>query len=87
MRRNLSKCPEESKERAYQALVRPHVEYTSAVWDPHLKKDIKEIETVQRRAARFVKSNRPFAASGHMVYAGGQATHWDNQNKENSNLS
>ena len=31
--------------------------------------------------------NRPFAASGHMVHAGGQAAHWDIQNKENSNLS
>ena len=30
---------------------------------------------------------RPFAASGHMVHAGGQAAHWDIQNKENSNLS
>ena len=31
--------------------------------------------------------NRPFAASGHMVHAGGQAAHWDIQNKENSNVS
>ena len=30
--------------------------------------------------------NGPFAASGHMVHAGGQATHWDIQNKQNSNL-
>ena len=28
----------------------------------------------------------PFAARGHMVHAGGQAAHWDIQNKENSNL-
>ena len=25
--------------------------------------------------------NRPFAASGHMAHAGGQAAHWDIQNK------
>ena len=31
--------------------------------------------------------NGPFAASGHVVHAGGQAAHWDIQNKENSNLS
>ena len=31
--------------------------------------------------------NGPFAASGHMVHAGGQAVHWDIQYKENSNLS
>ena len=36
---------------------------------------------------QYVKPNGPFAASGHMVHAGGQAAHWDIQNKENSNLS
>ena len=57
LRRNLSKCPEIVKERAYQAHVRPHVEYASAVWDPYLIKDVKKVESVQRRAARFVKNN------------------------------
>ena len=28
--------------------------------------------------------NRHFAASGHMVHAGGQAAHWDIQNKATS---
>ena len=55
LRKNLSRCPEQTKERAYVALVRPHLEFASAVWDLHLKKDIKEVETIQRRAARFVK--------------------------------
>ena len=27
------------------------------------------------------KDNGPFAAGGHMVHAGGQAAHWDIQNK------
>ena len=54
--RNLSSCPEGVKEAAYKALVRPHVEYASSVWDPHLKKHVKQIEGVQRRAARFVKN-------------------------------
>ena len=31
-------------------------------------------------------ANGPFAASGHMVRAGGQAAHWDIQNKEESNF-
>ena len=56
LRRNLSSCPEGVKEAAYKALVRPHVEYTSSVWDPHLKKHVKQIEGVQRRAARLVKN-------------------------------
>ena len=58
LRRNLSSCPEGVKEAAYKALVRPHVEYASSVWDPHLKKHVKQlqIEGVQRKAARFVKN-------------------------------
>ena len=38
-------------------LVRPHLEYDSSAWDPHLQKHIQQIEMVQRRAARFIKSN------------------------------
>ena len=56
LRRNLSSCPEGVKEAAYKVLVRPHVEYASSVWDPHLKKHVKQIEVVQRRAAYFVKN-------------------------------
>ena len=37
LRRNLSSCPEGVKEAAYKALVRPHMEYASSVWDPRLK--------------------------------------------------
>ena len=54
LRKNLSRCPEQTRERVYAALVRLHVEFASAVWDPHLKKNIKEVEKIQRRAARFV---------------------------------
>ena len=43
LRRNLSSCPEGVKEAAYKVLVRPHVEYASSVWDPHLKKHVKQI--------------------------------------------
>ena len=32
----------------------------------------------------FTTLNGPFAASGHMVHAGGQAAHWDIQNKATS---
>ena len=38
-------------------------------------------------SVEFQQNNGPFAASGHMVHAGGQAANWDIQNKENSNLS
>ena len=34
--------------------------------------------------APITTENGPFAASGHMVHAGGQAAHWDIQNKATS---
>jgi hypothetical protein len=47
--------PEKLRELAYFALVRSLVEYSATVWDPHHKGNIKKLEAVQRRAARFVK--------------------------------
>ena len=57
VRRNLWACPEKLKESAYNSIVRPQTEYACASWDPYLKKNIKDIERIQRSAARFVKSN------------------------------
>jgi len=54
LRRNLHSCPRSTKETCYKSLVRPQLEYTSTVWDPHTKSNIKALEMVQRRAARFV---------------------------------
>ena len=40
------------------ALVRPQLEYIRCclTWDPHIQKQIKGIESVQRRAAGFAKN-------------------------------
>ena len=54
LRRNLRTCSAKSKEQAYKALVRPIVEYSATVWDPHVAKNIQQVEMVQRRAARWV---------------------------------
>ena len=35
-------------------MVRPILEYASPVWDPYQQTDIKALEQVQRRAARYV---------------------------------
>ena len=57
LQRNLKDCPRDVKSQCYKTYVRPVVEYASVAWDPvgegnqHLR---YQIETVQRRAARFV---------------------------------
>ena len=37
----------------YSLNVRPHLEYASPVWDPHLIKDTSQIENVQKFALRM----------------------------------
>ena len=41
----------------YQALVRPKLEYSCSVWDPHTNEYKKKIEMMQRRAARYIMYN------------------------------
>ena len=50
LRRNLYRCSNEVKAAAFLAIVRPLMEYTSVVWDPHLNVYINML----RRAARWV---------------------------------
>ena len=58
LRRNVNINSTSVKESAYKTLVRPLVEYSSSVWDPHIhvQKDITRLEMVQRRAARYVSN-------------------------------
>ncbi len=41
----------------YKMLVRPHLEYAAPVWDPHLRKDITNIERVQKFALKMCTKN------------------------------
>ena len=53
MRRNIKISNPVVKERAYKTLVRPVLEYAHTVWDPHTVENTRQIEMVQRRAARY----------------------------------
>ena len=51
MRRNVRGRSKKTREKLYNTLVRPHLEYAASVWDPHVTKQKQAVETVQRRAA------------------------------------
>ena len=63
IRRNLKINSVTIKDRAYQALIRPKLEYCCTVWDPYTTENINSIEKVQRRAARYVCSNYKYTES------------------------
>ena len=53
LKRNIKVRNQDLKSTAYKTLVRPQLEYASSVWSPHTDTDIKKIESVQRRSARW----------------------------------
>ena len=56
VQRNIKTRMSKVRETAYNTLVRPQLEYASAVWESHNKNRISQIEQVQRRAARWTVS-------------------------------
>ena len=47
-------CSRQVKAATYTSVVRPVLEYAAPVWDPYRQADIKALEQVQHRAARYV---------------------------------
>ena len=54
LRRNFKRCSRQVKAATYTTVVTPVMEYAAPVWDPYHQADIKALEEVQRRAARYV---------------------------------
>jgi hypothetical protein len=52
-RRNLKVQSQTIKERAYQTLIRPKLEYGCTIWDPRTNENINSLEKVQRQDARY----------------------------------
>ena len=38
----------------FKSMVRPHLEYTNAIWGPHFQADILKVESVHRRATKMI---------------------------------
>ena len=56
LRRNLKAGTEDTKASAYFCMVRANLEFCCSVWSPQYKNEVKKVEMVQSRAARFVTS-------------------------------
>ena len=67
-RRNLYMCDQHTKELAYNAIVRPHLDYASTAWNHHTLRNIDKIESIQRRAARFILRYYDYGTDSHLSY-------------------
>ena len=59
LRRNLHFAPQSVKIKAYNACVRPILEYGAACWSPTSEKVNKKIEMIQHSAAKFATNTYP----------------------------
>ena len=47
----------------YKSIIRPHVEYATSVWSPHLKGDRDKIEKLQRRATKLIPEIKDWSST------------------------
>ena len=59
-RRFYNNCSSQTLLKLYLSYIRPHLEYSSAVWNPHLKGEIADIEKVQKFALRVCLKSPPW---------------------------
>ena len=53
LQRNLRKATTAVKTRTYESLIRPILEYSGVVWDPHNAQDVDKLEMAQHRYAHY----------------------------------
>ena len=66
-----------TREKLYNTLVRPHLEYAASVWDPHVTKHKQAIEKVQRRAARWVTNQHTVCQVSQLCCKNWTGNHWN----------
>lgn len=57
MKHKLKQAPSHLKKLAYTTLVIPKIEYACAIWDPNQDYIVRNLESLQSRAARLIFSN------------------------------
>ena len=68
LQRKLKHCPTSIKARFYSSMIRPILEYASAIWSPHTQRNVDLVEAVQRRSVRFIFNNySPYASVTEML--------------------
>ena len=78
IRRNTHFCQRNIRADAYCTYVRPILEYAAFVWSPYTNININKLESVQRRAARYVMSDfNRYSSVGEML----STLQWDSLKK------
>ena len=68
IRRNTYHCQRYVKIDAYNTYVRPLLDYAAFVWSPHTATNTGKLESIQRRAARYVMSDHErFSSVSNMI--------------------
>lgn len=70
LKRNFSYIDKDIFLRLYKGIVRPHLEYCIQAWNPYMKKNIKILEDVQRRATKLVRECRNSSYEDRLDYLG-----------------
>ena len=68
LRRNFRDCNKRVRVTTYCSMVRPTLEYASAVWDPYKVEDINRLDKDSRRGARYVHKNHKDKNPGCVTY-------------------
>ena len=58
LHRTMFGCSTLAKDVPYKSIVRPSMEYTCEVWNPHTEKDCALLHAIQNRAARWILKSR-----------------------------